>query len=66
MARQKAVEQGLDPDQIDDQDEKLGDLFDKADSNNGDEDTVYMGKAKPKLDDSVAAERPGERTSLLD
>jgi hypothetical protein len=66
MARAKAIEQGLDPEEINYSDDKIGELFDKADSNNGDEDTLYLGKnGKKGLDDSVAAGL-GERSSLLD
>lgn len=66
IARAKAIEEGLDPDEINYTDGKIGELFDKADSNNGDEDTLYQGKnGKKGLDDSVAGAL-GERSSLLD
>jgi len=62
QARLLALEQGLDPDAVSIPDDKSEEIFDKAEIDESD------GKPNIKfgLDDSVAAEKPGERTSLLD
>ena len=60
-ARLKALEQGLDPDEIDIPEDKESNIFEKGEDEDDEKPNIKFG-----LDDSVAVDKPGERTSLLE
>ncbi len=60
-ARLKAIEQGLDPDEIDIPEDKELNIFEKGEDEDDEKPNIKFG-----LDDSVAVDKPGERTSLLE
>jgi len=60
-ARLKALEQGLDLDEIDIPEDKESNIFEKGEDEDDEKPNIKFG-----LDDSVAVDKPGERTSLLE